>query len=70
MNDAVASGQIPRVKAPEHPLHALATFELREYRRQLETAIAFSDTQNPDLQARLNDVIAEQEDRARLADHA
>jgi hypothetical protein len=54
----------------------MATFELRDHRRQLESAIAFFDTKNPvpparnDLQARLDEVIAEQEDRTRLAAHA
>ncbi len=62
------------VEPLKHPLHALTTFELRGYRRQLEQAIAYFDTKDPvppardDLQARLDAVIAEQEDRARLAD--
>jgi len=52
------------VDQPKHPLHALTTFELRAYRRQLETAIAFFDTKDPvpaarsGLQARLDDVTA------------
>ena len=64
------------VDQPKHPLHAMTTFELRDYRRQLENAIAFFDRQDPvpparrRLQARLDDVIAEQDDRARLATHA
>ena len=64
------------VDQPKHPLHALTTFELRDYRRQLESAIAFFDRQDPvpptrrRLQARLDDVIAEQDDRARLATNA
>jgi hypothetical protein len=64
------------VDQPKHPLHAMTTFELRDYRRQLESAIAFFDRQDPGpparrrLQARLDDVIAEQDDRARLATHA
>jgi hypothetical protein len=29
------------VEQPEHPLHAMTTFELRDHRRQLEIAIAF-----------------------------
>jgi hypothetical protein len=62
------------VNPPEHPLHALTTYELRDYRRELETAIAFFDGQTSDpparalLQARLDDVVAEQDDRRRLAD--
>jgi hypothetical protein len=61
------------VEKPKHPLHAMVTFELRDYRRQLERAIAYFDTKNPvppvrgDLQAALDAVVAEQEDRARLA---
>jgi hypothetical protein len=58
---------------PEHPLHALATFELRDYRRQLENALARLGTQHPvpavrdSLYARLDAVIAEQESRAQLS---
>lgn len=61
------------VEQPKHPLDALATFELKEYRRQLERAIAFFDRQNPvppardRLQAKLDDVLAEQDERARPA---
>ena len=61
------------VEQPKHPLDAMTTFELRDYRRQLEGAIAFFDRQDPvpparrRLQARLADVAAEQDDRARLA---
>jgi len=60
------------VESPQHPLHALTTFELRGYRRQLESAIAFFDKTDPvppardDLRARLDAVLAEQEDRATL----
>jgi hypothetical protein len=60
------------VESPQHPLHALTTFELRGYRRQLENAIAFCDKTDPvppardDLQARLDAVLAEQDDRANL----
>jgi hypothetical protein len=51
----------------------MTTFELREYRRQLERAIAFFDRQDPvpparaRLQAKLDAVLAEQDDRARMA---
>ena len=61
------------VESPKHPLHALTTFELRDYRHQLERAIAFCDGQDPmpparaGLQARLDAVLAEQDERARLA---
>jgi hypothetical protein len=61
------------VQPPEHPLHAMTTYELREYRRQLESAIAFFDRQDPvppardQLRASLDAVLAEQEERARIA---
>ena len=61
------------VEQPKHPLPAMATYELRGYRRQLESAIAYFDTKHPVLpargylQARLDAVLAEQDDRARLA---
>jgi hypothetical protein len=51
----------------------MTTYELRDYRRDLETAIAFFDRQTPvpparnRLQATLDDVIAEQDDRKKLA---
>jgi hypothetical protein len=61
------------VDPPKHPLHALTTYELRDYLRELERAIAFFDSQasfppaRARLQARVDDVIAEQDERARLA---
>jgi hypothetical protein len=60
------------VDQPPYPLHALATFELAGYRRQLERAIAYFDAKNPisatrdDLQARLDAVIAEEDARAKI----
>jgi hypothetical protein len=62
------------VEPPKHPMHALTTYELRDYRRQLENAIAFFDRQDPvpparrRLQARLAAVLTEQDDRKKLAD--
>ena len=62
------------VEPPKHPLHQMTTFELRDYRRQLEGAIAFFDKQDAvppardRLQAKLDAVLAEQESRTRLAD--
>lgn len=62
------------IESPRHPLPAMTTFELRDYRRQLESAIKFFDTQDPvppardRLQAKLDAVLAEQEARTRLAD--
>jgi hypothetical protein len=64
------------VDQPPHAMHALTTYELRDYMQQLQSAIAFFDKQDPvpparaRLQARLDDVIAEQEDRARIAANA
>lgn len=60
---------------PPHALPALATFELRDYRRALEHAIARLGQPGPvsparsGLQARLDAVIAEQDSRTRLARH-
>ncbi len=68
------TGPPETVDQPTHPLHAMTTYELRDYRRQLERAIEYFDTKNPvpsvrgDLQARLDEVVAEQEDRKRIAD--
>jgi hypothetical protein len=62
------------VTAPQHAMGALTTYELRDYRRQLESAIAFFNRQNPvpparrRLQARLDEVLTEQADRRKLAD--
>ncbi len=69
----VASLQTPTVNPPKHPLYALTTYEMRDYRRDLEHAIAFFDAKDPvppardALQATLDAVIGEQDDRARLA---
>lgn len=57
---------------PKHPLHALTTYELRDYRRQLEHALSDGVIgQAPvaaRLQAKLDAVLAEEESRKRLAD--
>ncbi|HEX5300872.1 MAG TPA: hypothetical protein VFW50_28165 [Streptosporangiaceae bacterium] len=51
----------------------MTTFELRDYRQQLERANTFADENNPAspernvLRARLDAVLAEQDERARLA---
>jgi hypothetical protein len=75
-------GQLPgapgpgTVVPPRHPMHALTTYELRDYRRQLERAIAFFDTKHPvppareHLQASLDAVIAEEHDRIELTARA
>jgi hypothetical protein len=68
-----ASQQTATVDQPKHPLHALTTYELAYYRRRLENAIAFLGKQDPvppiraDIQTALDRVIAEQQDRQRLA---
>jgi hypothetical protein len=59
------------VDRPPHPLDQMTTFELRDYRRQLESAIAFFGRQTPISPARarleraLDEVLAEQAERAR-----
>ncbi len=64
------------VEQPEHPLPALTTYELRDFRRQLESAVEWFGRQSPvpparnRLQAMLDAVIAEQDERARIAAHA
>ena len=74
MPATAAQYQAPTVDQPQHPLHALTTYELTDYRRLLENAIAFFDQQEPvpavrsDLQAALDGVLAEQDDRRNLAD--
>jgi hypothetical protein len=62
------------VDQPKHPLHALTTFELRDYRKQLESAIASCNMTGPaspartQLQTWLDEALAEEQDRRRLAD--
>jgi hypothetical protein len=58
---------------PCHPLPAMTTYELRNYRRELEDAIKCIASDAPiqaDLRRKLDEVLAEQEDRARLAARA
>jgi hypothetical protein len=63
----------PTVGPPPHPLGQLTTTELSRRRHELESAIAFFEAQCPvppardRLQASLSAVIAEQDDRARIA---
>ena len=76
MPATIASAQAPEIDTPKHPLHALTTYELAYYRRRLENALAFLDKQDPippiraDLQAALDKVIGEQDDRARITTDA
>jgi hypothetical protein len=57
------------VEPPAHPLPQLTTYELRDYRRQLEHALGTVPERTPSrdrLQGRLADVLAEQDSRARV----
>lgn len=57
------------VETPKHPLHALTTSELSRYRRDLENAIRGIADDAPvqaDLRAKLDAVLAEQEDRSKV----
>lgn len=62
----------PAPADPPHPMSALTTYELSRNRRELESAIAFFGKQDPvppardDLQAKLDEVLAEQEERDRI----
>lgn len=61
---------LPAVGKPPFKLSQLTTYELRDYRRTLEEAIASAATQSPAstvLQGCLDAVAAEQDDRAQLA---
>jgi hypothetical protein len=61
------------VQQPKHRLSAMTTYELRDYRRELERAIKGISVDAPlqaNLQRRLDAVMAEQEDRARIAANA
>jgi hypothetical protein len=63
----------PAVEQPKHPMHALTTYELRDYRRELEHAIKGIPADAPvqaDLRAKLGTVVAEQEQRAKMASNA
>ena len=58
------------VQPPKHPMYALTTYEIRNYRRDLEHALkvlpehaAARDL----LQARLAEVLAEQESRIKIS---
>jgi hypothetical protein len=66
-----AGSQPPMTVAwPKHPVPALTTYELRDFRRDLERAVQGIAPDAPvqaHLHRKLDAVIAEQEDRARLA---
>ena len=55
---------------PRHPLPAMATFELRDYRRQLEHSLRALPAHAPaheQLRQRLDEVLAEEQSRAEIA---
>ena len=57
------------VPPPKHPMYALTTFELRDYRRQLEHALSALPghaTMREQFQQRLVEVLTEQDARTRL----
>jgi hypothetical protein len=70
---AAMSTEPAAVDRPPHPVGQMTTFELRDYRRQLESAIAFFGGQAPVPPARarlgraLDEVLAEQAERVRSA---
>jgi hypothetical protein len=60
------------VDPPAHPLPALTTYELDDYRDQLEHALAAVPERTPvrdQLRGRLAEVLAEQDSRVRAAGH-
>ena len=61
--------QPPPVSEPQHPLGQLTTWELRDYRHDLEHCLAALPARGParaQLTARLAAVVAEQDDRAKI----
>ena len=71
--DTAPAPQPPPVAEPKHPLGQLTTWELRDYRRDLESALAAlaalpaRDGTRSQLAARLATVVAEQDDRAKIS---
>ncbi len=63
----------PVTAEPKHPVSAMTTYEISRYRRELERAIKGISPDAPvqaDLRRRLGEVVAEQDERARIAAHA
>jgi hypothetical protein len=61
------------VQPPKHPLHALTTYELSRYRRELEHALIELPPDAPVrglLQNKLAEVLAEQDSRTKITDAA
>lgn len=59
------------VEPLKHPLHALTTYELKNRRTELERAVKGIPAEAPVqelLRSHLEAVVAEQEERARIAD--
>jgi hypothetical protein len=59
------------VQSPEHPMHALTTYELSRYRRELEHALKELPEHVPVrelLRGKLAEVLAEEDSRAKIAD--
>lgn len=59
------------VQPPEHPMHALTTYELSRYRRGLEHALKELPDHAPVrelLRGKLAEVLAEEDSRAKIAD--
>jgi hypothetical protein len=71
MSMPATAAQPPPVEEPRHPLARLTTCELAAYRRQVQAAVAFFEQTRGPVPARMQDklarVIAEQDDRDRLA---
>jgi hypothetical protein len=69
MSPPPGPGEPVTVAEPGHPVHALTTFELRRYRRELEYAIQGISPNAPvrdDLRRKLGEVLAEQESRTHI----
>jgi hypothetical protein len=61
------------VQPPKHPMHALTTYELARYRRELEHALkelCEHAAVRELLQARLAEVLAEEDSRTKIANTA
>ena len=56
------------VPPPKHPMYALTTFELADYRRELEHALSAlpGHAAREQLRLRLADVLTEEQSRTRL----
>jgi hypothetical protein len=68
--EPVSAGAVT-VELPEHPLHALTTYELSRYRRELEHALKALPqhaTIRELLRGKLAEVLAEQESRVVIAE--